>query len=88
MVLITQRTLLNLLIENNMKTYTQDQYDKAKLRAYKKGYQEASELISMDETLENSNDIKEWKKWEQFDFDWSVTLLVVACVGAILMMIF
>ena len=70
-----------------MKTYTQDQYDKAKLRSYKKGYKEASELISMDETLDNSNDIKEWKKWDQFDFDWSVVVLIVVSLAVLIGMI-
>ncbi len=41
-----------------------------------------------EDVVESANQIKGWKKWEQFDFDWTVALLVVACVGAILMMIF
>lgn len=77
-----------------MKTYTQKQYDSAKERAYKKGYAhgtETAEAVSnahYEDVLESASDVKEWKKWEQFNFDWTVTLLVVACVVAILMMIF
>lgn len=41
-----------------------------------------------NDSLENAQQVNSWKKWEQFDFDLTVTLLVVACVGAILMMIF
>lgn len=69
------------------KLYTEDQYKKAKERAYKKGYKEASELITMDEALDNSNDIKEWKKWEQFDFDWSVVALVIVSLVILIGMI-
>ena len=71
-----------------MKTYTQKQMDSAKERAYKKGYEACNSLVTVDEAIMSATQIREWKKWEQFDFDWTVTLLVVACVGAILMMIF
>ena len=75
-------------IITNMKTYTQKQYDSAKERAFKKGFKEGIDCISMEDVLENTKQVNSWKKWEQFDFDWTVTLLVVACVGVILMMIF
>lgn len=73
-----------------MKTYNKAQYDKAKKRAYNKGLEvgyEGLDIITND-ALESAIEIKQWKKWEQFDFDWTVILLVVACVGVILMMIF
>lgn len=70
-----------------MKTYTQDQYDKAKLRSYKKGYQEASELITMDDLLENANDVKQWKKWKQFDISWTIVLLVIITLAVLVQII-
>lgn len=70
------------------KTYNQKQMDSAKKRAYKKGYEAGSNEITMDEILDNAQQVKSWQKQEQCDFDWTLTLLVVACVGAILMMIF
>jgi len=72
------------------KTYSQKQYDSAKERAFKKGLEagyEGLDIITND-ALESAIEIKQWKKWEQFDFDWTVILLAVACVGAILTMIF
>lgn len=75
-----------------MKTYTQKQYDSAKKRAYNKGVRDTQDILNFkeesDAQWESVREINSWKKWEQFDFDWTVTLLVVACVGAILMMIF
>lgn len=70
------------------KTYTQKQMDSAKKRAYNKGYEEAKEGMTIDEAWINAHEVRVWKKWEQSDFDWTVILLAVACVGAILMMIF
>ena len=80
------------------KTYSQKQYDSAKKRAYNKGYaygfndglyhNPEVEERAVDDVLETARGINEWKKWEQFDFDWTMTLLVVACLGAILMMVF
>ena len=73
---------------NMTKTYTQKQYDSAKERAYAKGLRRALDMPAVEDAIENAQQIKSWKKWEQFDFDWTVTLLVVACLGVILMMIF
>ncbi len=73
-----------------VKQYTQKQYDSAKERAYKKGWNDSviDAIDSMSDVLDNAEQVNSWKKWEQFDFDWTVTLLVVACIGVILMMIF
>lgn len=71
------------------KTYSQKQMDSAKKREHKKGYDLGFAQGNLGvEAVESANQVQEWKKWEQFDFDWTVILLVVACVGAILMMIF
>lgn len=71
------------------KTYTQKQYDSAKERAFKKGLKEANDLVEkFNDMVDSADQLNGYKKWEKFDFDWTVTLLVVACVGAILMMIF
>jgi hypothetical protein len=70
-----------------MKTYTQKQYDNAKKRAYAKGYEAGSELVTMDDIIENAHQIKEWRKLEQFDFDWTVAILIVVCLGVVIAMI-
>jgi len=81
-----------------MKTYTQKQYDNAKKRAYDKGFAYGfneglyhnPEVVerSVDEVLETAREINSWKKWEQFDFDWTVIALVVVCLGVLVTMIF
>lgn len=70
-----------------MKTYTQKQYDSAKERAFKKGYEARENLITVDEAIMSATQIREWKKWEQFDFDWSVVALVVVSLAILIGMI-
>ena len=71
-----------------MKTYTQKQMDSAKERAYKKGYEACNSLVTVDEAIMSATQIREWKKWEQFDFDWTVAALVIVCVTIMYRMIF
>lgn len=73
---------------NMTKTYTQKQYDAAKERAYFKGWKAGWESPSVEDAMKSAVQVQEWNKWDQFDFDCTVVLLIVACVGAILMMIF
>ena len=72
------------------KTYTQKQYDNAKKRAYKKGLEagyEGLDIITND-ALESAQQVKDWKKWEQFDFDWTLIALVEVCLGVLVTIIF
>lgn len=70
------------------KTYNQKQMDSAKKRAYNNGYEARENLITVDEAIMSATQIREWKKWEQFDFDWTVVALFILCVGVLITMIF
>jgi hypothetical protein len=76
-----------------MKQYTQKQMDSAKERAYKKGFAhgtESAEAVSQahyEDVLDSANEIKQWKKWEQYDFDWTIAILVAVCLGVVVSMI-
>lgn len=74
-------------ISHSMKTYTQKQYDNAKKRAYDKGYEARENLVTVDEAIMSATQIRDWKKWEQFDFDWTLIAIVVVFLGVILTII-
>lgn len=70
-----------------MTTYNKEQYEKAKARAYKKGYNDAMDMPDIKSALENAQQVQEWKKWDNFDINWTVVLLVII-TGAILLSMF
>ena len=69
------------------KTFTQKQMDRAKNLYYAKGYRDAMDSPTVEDALESAEQIKSWSKWEQFDFDWSMVVLGVVCLGVVIVMI-
>jgi hypothetical protein len=70
-----------------MKTYTQKQYESVKIRAYKKGYSDAQEEMTMDEALENAEQVKSWNKYEEADFNWGVVLVILITLAIVVTII-
>lgn len=67
-----------------MKTYTKEQYTKAQARAFKKGYREAKDEMTIHEAWENAEQVKEWNKIGQVDDKFVTTASVVVILVLVL----
>ena len=73
-----------------MKTYTQKQMDRAKHVAYRKGYNEGKEEMTIDQAWENAEQVTSWndnESWEWKDFNWTVVFITVLCSMIVLSMV-
>jgi hypothetical protein len=67
-----------------MKYKTQKE-EKAYLRGYDDGAREQAQVL--EDALDNAHQVISWRKWEQFDFDWSMVALVVVMLLVVVSMI-
>lgn len=70
------------------KTYTQKQYNSAKERAFKKGYNDAKEEMTIDEAWENADQVKSWNKYEELDFNWGLILVSLITIAILVTLLF